>query len=57
MKKIIYLLVVILSLGACHKENKQKDREKLCCNTPETDAIILIDKTLVPEGSLEEFVL
>ncbi len=57
MKKIIYLLVVILSLGACHKENKQKDREKLCCNTPETDAIILIDKTLVPEGSLEKFVL
>ncbi|MEB3004567.1 hypothetical protein [Capnocytophaga sp. G2] len=57
MKKIIYLLVVILSLGACHKENKQKDREILCCNTPETDAIILIDKTLVPEGSLEKFVL
>ncbi len=59
MNKVIYLLVVILAFGACHKENKQEDKDVgwRCCSSPIERAIILIDKTLVPEGSLEKFVL
>ena len=59
MNKVIYLLVVILAFGACHKENKQENqpRDWACCNSPNEDAVILIDKTLVPEGSLQKFVL
>ena len=59
MNKVIYLLVVILAFGACHKEKKQEDKDVgwRCCSSPIERAIILIDKTLVPEGSLEKFVL
>ena len=59
MNKVIYLLVVILAFGACHKENKQEDKDVgwRCCSSPIERAIILIDKTLVPEGSLEKFAL
>ena len=59
MNKVIYLLVVILAFGACHKENKQENqpRDWACCNSPNEEAVILIDKTLVPEGSLQKFVL
>ena len=59
MNKVIYLLVVILAFGACHKENKQEDKDVgwRCCSSPIERAIILIDKTLVPEGSLQKFVL
>ena len=59
MNKVIYLLVVILAFGACHKEKKQEDKDIgwRCCSSPNEDAVILIDKTLVPEGSLQKFVL
>ena len=59
MNKVIYLLVVILAFGACHKEKKQEDKDIgwKRCNSPNEDAVILIDKTLVPEGSLQKFVL
>jgi len=59
MNKVIYLLVVILAFGACHKENKQENqpRDWTCYDSPNEEAVILIDKTLVPEGSLQKFVL
>ena len=59
MNKVIYLLVVILAFGACHKENEQENKDVgwRCCSSPIERAIILIDKTLVPEGSLQKFVL
>ena len=59
MNKVIYLLVVILAFGACHKEKKQENqpRDWTCYDSPNEEAVILIDKTLVPEGSLQKFVL
>ena len=50
---------MILAFGACHKENKQENKDvgRRCCSSPIERAIILIDKTLVPEGSLQKFVL
>ena len=59
MNKVIYLLVVIFAFGACHKENKQENqpRDWTCYDSPNEEAVILIDKTLVPEGSLQKFVL